>query len=211
MANLTSNPRRASKFIDLAFQKMQTARTARMRFMKHYVGRFFGHTKNGQSEDDKASPLNLIYYAATTYIPNLVFKDPEFKCTTKLLPARDYAETLALAVNHLTQDEIRLRLPLRACVADALFLAGFMKTGICDSGKTLELEGETMLLGKPFASRVDPDDMVIDPMARHWDEQYAVGNRYRVSKEYLLQSGMVDEETRQRLHQPLQRRLRQRG
>lgn len=193
-------PERISKAINISVGKFDPARRARGRFMAQYVGRFYGGKSYGRagSEDRKASPLNLIHSAVTTLVPNLVYNDPKVKLSTHLLPYRQYSDLLELATNHVVE-KINLRLTLRKVIVDAIFMAGFVKTGIASDDQYVISEGHDIDLGMPFAERVDPDDMILDPMARDWDEQSFIGNRYRADLDSLLESGLYDQEQIEKL------------
>jgi hypothetical protein len=190
---------RLCRAVELGFQRMQSMREARYKFLAQYVGPFYSRNKGAEGSDErKASPINLMYNAVTTLVPNLAFNDPRVRIATQVMPYRGYAGTFELATNHLIQ-KIRLRDTLRKVITDALFTAGFVKTGLAVSGQTLNLEGKYCHIGEPFADRVDPDDMVIDPMARDWHEQQFVGNRFRVHKQELIELGIYDERQVQKL------------
>jgi hypothetical protein len=183
---------RLCRAVELGFQKMQIARDARYKFLAQYVGPFYSKSKGSANSDErKASPINLMWNGVTTLVPNLVYNDPRVKVRTEVMAYRPYAGTLELATNHLIR-KIKLRHTLRKVITDALFCAGFVKTGIGVSGQTLDLEGKWHDIGEPYADRVDPDDMVLDPMARDWDEMNFVGNRFRMKKHELLESGLYD-------------------
>jgi hypothetical protein len=178
--------------VELGFQRMGPQRDARYKFLAQYVGPFYAKNKGtADSEERKASPINLMYNAVTTLVPNLVWNDPRVKIRTQVLAFKPYADTLELATNQLIA-EIKLRATLRKAITDAMFGAGFIKTGIATSGQTLDLDGKWMDIGQPYADVVDFDDMVLDPLARHWDEMKFVGNRVRVAKFELLESGLYD-------------------
>jgi hypothetical protein len=179
--------------VELGFQKLDNARKARYRFLAQYVGPFYAKNKmGGEAEDKKAAPLNLMFNGVTTLVPNLVSNDPQVQVTTDMLPYRAYGSTFEKAVNHLVQKKIKLRRALRKVIIDSLFCAGIMKVGIGSSDQTLNLDGKTWDIGQIYADRVDLDDFVYDPMARDRDEWSFVGNRFRVPKEDLLESGQFD-------------------
>jgi hypothetical protein len=178
--------------VELGFERMKVARDARYKFLAQYVGPFYSKSKGDANSDErKASPINLMYQAVTTMVPNLVYNDPRVTVQTEVLGYRQYADILGLACNHVLR-KIHFRNTLRKTITDALFMAGFIKTGIAASDQTLDLDGKGYMLGEPFAERVDPDDMVIDPMARDWDEMSFVGNRFRMARADLLNSGLYD-------------------
>jgi hypothetical protein len=170
------DPQSLSKAVDASFHKFGHFRRARLAMMAQTVGRFYRAER--QAGDGKAAPINLMYQAVSTLIPNLVFNDPKVKITTPILAYRDYAELLSMAVDYTTE-KINFRDTLRKVIFDAIFMAGFVKTGIA-AGDDLHHDGGDTSLGRPFAERVDPDDMILDPMARDWDEQAFIGNRFRV-------------------------------
>lgn len=191
-------PERVSKAVLAAFGKMDHMRKARGRFLAQFVGRFYREGKTAATEDQKASPLNMLYTAVTTMVPNLVANDPRGKVRTDILPFREYAELLGLATNHLVR-KIGLRHTLRRVITDAIFLAGFIKTGIAAGDQVLTIEGVDMEIGEPYAERVDPDDMILDPWAREWDEQSFIGNRFRADLEDLQTTGLYDPDELERM------------
>jgi hypothetical protein len=184
------DPASLSKAVDHSFTKYNHFRRARAAMMAQMVGRFYRSDRSGGTPE-KASPINLIYQGASTLIPNLVFNDPRAKVTTDLVQYRDYAELLALAVDH-TVRKIKLRDTLRACIMDAIFMAGFVKTGLAVGSEVLQFEGQQIPIGRPYIERIDPDDMILDPMARTWEEQAFVGNRYRVDADHVAEMGIMD-------------------
>ncbi len=184
-------PKKIARSVAVGFERMAKFRKARMEMLGMYVGRMYGESP--RVEDRKATPLNLIYQAVTTIVPNLVYNDPKASVSSTFLAYRDYAEVLGLATNHLV-NEIRLRETLRMAITDALFMCGWIKTGLAVRGETLDIGGVLHDLGQPFADRVDPDDMVVDPWARRLEEAIYVGNRYRIPREVVRASGIATDE-----------------
>lgn len=195
MPDLT--PKKLSRSVSVGFDRMRHFRQARLKFLNQYTTRFYG-TRSGELDDQRAYPVNMIYTAATTMVPNLVYSQPRARVTGEFLAYRDYANISELALNHLIE-EIDLRQTLRMAITDAIFLCGWIKTGITVSGRTLDIGGELHDLGQPYADRVDPDDMVVDPTAKSLEEAYYIGNRYSVAKEMLLETGMIKSEDVERL------------
>jgi hypothetical protein len=192
------NPINVSRAVNVSCSKFDHFRRARGRFLSQMTGRFYSKMFPGSEEDRKAAPLNLLYGAVTTLVPNLVYNDPHFAVRTDVLPYRQYGDILGLAINHLSK-RIGLRSTLRKVITDALFMAGFMKTGIASSEEFITIEGVDVQIGQPYAERIDPDDMVLDPMARDWEEQAFMGHRFRVSMDDLMASGLYDEKVVQKL------------
>lgn len=185
-------PQNVSKAANISLGKFDHFRRARGRFLSQMAGRFYSRTSPGDREDRKAAPLNLLYTATTTLVPNLVYNNPKARVATDILPYRDYADRLQLATNSLI-GKVNFRMTLRKAITDAIFMAGFIKTGLATSEDFLPIEGgEDIVVGQPYADRIDPDDIILDPMARDWDEQSFVGNKYRVSLDDLIESGLYD-------------------
>lgn len=186
-------PQRLHRVVKVGFEKMEHFRRARIRFLSQFVTRFYGRqTMNAADmEDKKASPLNLLYNAVTTYVPNLVYNDPRSRIRTNYIGFRNYANLLELATNQVSL-KVNLRDTLRLVITDAILSCGWVKTGLGDSGQTLDMDGIQNAIGEPYACRVDPDDMVIDPLARHLDECVFIGNRFRIPKQTLLDLGTYD-------------------
>ncbi len=182
--SLATEPKKTARLATLGMEKISRFRASRMKLLAHYRGKFYKADNSQIETETKPYPINLIYQAATTLIPNLVYADPRASISTQYLAYRPYADSLSLATNHLVR-EINLRESLRKIITDAIFMAGFVKTGLGVSYQTLDIDGWLADVGQPYADRVDPDDMILDPLARVWDEQRIIGNRYRVSVEDL--------------------------
>lgn len=196
--NNDSTIKQLSRASGLGFKKLEHLRRARVQMLQQFVGRFYEPDGSSSEDSRRAYPMNMMYQAVTTLVPNLVYKDPRTKISSRFLPYEQYAQLLELAVNHLGE-EIGLRRTLRMAIVDSMFLAGFVKTGIGISGQTLAIEGVEHDLGQPYADRVDPDDMTIDPLARDLEEATFLGNKIRVAKEVLLETGMYDEDRLKKL------------
>lgn len=188
--SLATEPQKASRLAEIGFEKMAKFRQARMLMLNRYTSRFYG---KANSENMPADPLNLIYQAVTTLVPNLVYSDPKAMVSTEYLAYRPYTDLLELALN-VNVRAIRLAKTLRKIITDSIFLAGFYKSGLAVSGQTLDIDGFYHDIGQTYADRVDPDDMVLDPSAREWEECKMIGNRYQADSEQLIASGYLTEE-----------------
>ena len=179
---------RLSRALNKGFQKMRMMRQSRVRFLNQMIGRFYTMTKQGSDEEIKASPINLLHTAVTTVVPNLVFNDPQLAIRSEIIEYRDYASVLELAVNKQLKS-IKFRKTLRRAIMDSIVAAGFLKHGLAQSRKLITIDGVDIDVGEIFLERVDPDDMILDPNARDWDEQNIIANRYDVNKIDALEAG----------------------
>lgn len=195
--NMNITPQRVSRAISLGFDKMKRIREGRLKILKQYTGRFY--QQDGGDDEPKANPLNLIYQGITTLVPNLAFNNPKVKCSTQFMAYRNYGELLELAGNQLIE-EIRLRDTIRMVIVDACIMCGWTKVGLGPGGSIIELDDATHDIGMPFADRVDPDDMVIDPMARSIPDAVFIGNRFRVPRDVIMELGIYDNDKIEQLN-----------
>jgi hypothetical protein len=180
-------PEKIVRAVELGYTKLESYRRHRTKFISRYVGNYYG--KNVSDESAMATPLNLMYSAVMTIVPNLVYQDPRFTVKTNVLPYRQYAQTLGLALDHLVTHEIMLRRTLRKAIVDAMFGVAIVKVGLSISSQTLDL-GEPLAIGYPYADRVDLDDYVCDPVARDADEFEFEGHRFRMSEQQAIEAGL---------------------
>ena len=194
---LKLTPRRVSKAAYAGFDRLRRTKESRLKFLRAYATRH--HTSSGKVADNgRADPLNLVFQATQTLVPNLVYNDPKVSISAKFMDHRFYAEVLALAGNHAAV-EIRLRNVLRKVITDAVFLFGVTKSGIAAGDQMVWTGNEYTDLGQVYTERVDVDDYVLDAMARDKDEAWLEGDRIRIPKEIALENGLVDKPMAERL------------
>jgi hypothetical protein len=172
--------------VQLGEERLRNFRSSRLLFLREYAGQYYDrdHATIGNE------PLNLIFSAISTLVPNLVTNFPKTTVTSKFLIYRGYAELLGLGLDYLAK-EINLRDELRRWIVDSLFVMGIMKTGIATSGDLVTFNDDVRIdAGQPYASVVDFDDYILDPAARRLEEATFVGNRVRVPRQMLLDSGL---------------------
>ena len=134
-------------------------------------------------------PVNLVSRAMKVLVPMLVSNNPKAMLRTRLLQLKPFAETLKLAINHLTE-EIKLNEILREVVIDSLTCFGITKTGLAPGGDMVEdAYGYLHDAGQLFVERVDPTDYVFDVSAKNRETMDFEGNWYTVPRSYLTNSG----------------------
>jgi hypothetical protein len=183
-------PARLGQAIRHSYTKLRHFRQARLQFLVQYGGRFYSE-RNLSVTDNKAYPLNLIWSGVTTLVPNLVFADPRCAISSPWMMYQPYADQLALEVNQLARTTA-YRKTLRMVITDSIFLFGLTKRGLGVSDQTLDLEGVKHIIGQPYIDRVDPDDYVVDPLARDREEVLFEGNRFRIPRQEALDGGIYD-------------------
>ena len=191
-----TNPKVLADLSRVGFNKMKRGLRTRYKLLSAYCGRLYkGTAIRGMPEAAPSAPVNLMHQAATTLVPNLISRDPRARITATFLPYRNYAAVAELALDHLIE-EIKLKDTMRRVITDSIFFAGFTKTSIAASGYTLQIDGVQNEIGQPYCDRVDPNDMMLDPVVRDWEEQRVIGDRTRVDlNSDLLDSGLYDADT----------------
>jgi hypothetical protein len=151
------------------------------------------------------SPLPLLFNAARTLVPQLVINFPRHVVETPYLPARQYAQSLGLALS-LYDKKQSIPNIYRTVIVDALHSLGILKTGVESGGDILEMENEAdgstkIDNGQVYTERVSFDNFIADPDSREYlflDARF-LGNIIRVPRKVLLDSGQYDEDLVRRL------------
>jgi hypothetical protein len=187
-------PKSLQRSVARGFERVENFRKARYMFMEEYVGAFYDKADPG-----KAQPLNLIFKAVSILVPHLVAKNPEHDVDSEFGMYAGYAEMLELALNKLAP-KISYKSTMRMTIIDAIFAMGIIKDGLALGHQTLEdPAGLKTNLAEPYADRVDLDDLTIDPMCRNIGEAVFVGNRIRVTRSFIEESGLYDSSMVQRI------------
>ncbi len=179
---------RLARMATLGYQRLRKANKAFTGSLRQYAGRFYGTLS---TNEPTANPINLIYQAATTLIPNLVYREPKAQVGSRFVSYRDYAAIGELALNHLAE-KINVRMTMRQVILDAIFMAGFVKIGLGVSGQTLQIDEFIYDVGEPYCLRISPNDMILGPLAETWNEQRLIGNKFRIDRASAEDSGMYD-------------------
>lgn len=187
-------PRKIALVVKNGFQRLRRYRRARAMFIKQFVGQYYASSK-GITGDE---PINLIFHAIRTLVPNLVMKNPVTDVTTDDVRQDDYAFLLGLALDSIDK-KIKLKTILRGGIVAALFAMGIFKTGIAASGQVLTWGDFQVDPGQVYSDLVDLDDFVIDPSCRAFDKAAFLGDRNRVPRQLLLDDNNCDHDLVMRL------------
>jgi hypothetical protein len=190
---LTAN--KISESVKAGFERVKRFRLARASHIRAYVGDYFSK-ESGLTGDQ---PLNLVFLAIRSLIPNLVQKEGCNKILTPVLAQRDYAERLGLALDELHKKTHKARL-LRACAVDACFGLAVTKTSIAASGQLLTVLPDLQVdPGQIYTERVSLDDFVGDPCCTSWGRAAFLGHRIRIERNKLLAADGFNAELVRRL------------
>ncbi len=180
-------PQKIQEAAKAGFERTKIYRRARAMFLKEYVGKYY--TKDAGYAGDV--PLNLIFHALRSLIPNIVMKNPITLIDTDIVPHKQYAEILGLGVDVVAK-RLKLKNELRSVALDAFFGLGIMQTGLCGSNNIIMLDDAEYDPGEIYTSRVDLDDFCIDPTCTSLKNAAFTGAKLLVPRRLLLDYDVYD-------------------
>jgi len=192
------SPKKLQQAVNRGFERLANFRAARLHFLNQYTGAYYD--KPSGAVGDNA--LNMIFNAVRILVPTMVMNFPKHTLMTPYLQAKQYATLLGLALDQHDQ-KIRIRDVYRACIVDAIFTLGIMKTGLCASDSILAMDDLEAHIdpGTVYTEKVDFDNFVVDPNSREHmfrDAAY-MGDRITVPRRVLLESGLYKNDLIERL------------
>ena len=193
MVELTAN--RLGESVREGFRRVHRFRLARANHIGAYVGDYFA--KEAGITGDK--PLNLVFLAVRSLVPNVVQREGVNRILTPVLSQRDYADKLGMALDELHRKTHRARM-LRAAVVDACFGLTIAKTGLAASGKLFNVAPDVNIdPGQLYTERISLDDFVCDPQCLSFDKAAFLGHRIRIERNKLIEAPGWNQELIRRL------------
>lgn len=187
-------PIKFQNVVKRGFERIQSYRKARAMFMREYIGQYY-RDKYGITGDE---PLNLIFRAISTFVPNLVMQTPINDVSTEYLQYKPYAEMLGLALDKVEND-INLTDTLRAWIVSAFFAFGIIKTSLASSENHIQFGDSRIDPGQVYSELVDLDNFVFDPICTDIRKSSFLGDRVRVPRQILLDTDGYDHDAVVRL------------
>lgn len=189
-------PKDLQDLVHVGFKRTSRFRKARLQFIKSFCGAYYDK-EYGQFGEE---PFNLVFNAIRSIIPQIVMNNPKHHVQSEYLNYRDYSEMLQKEMD-LNAQQLNLAKIYRRWIVDALFTMGILKTGLAGSDSVISVDDESMLdPGMLYTDNVDFDNFVFDP--RHTgpiEEAPFMGDRIRVRRDVLLESGLYNNELVERL------------
>ncbi len=180
-------PGKVQEAAKAGFERTKVYRRARAMFMREYVGKYY--TKEiGYTGD---TPINLIFHALRSIIPNIVMKSPITLIDTDIIEHKQYAELLGLGIDTVAK-RMKLKDELRAVALDAFFGLGVMQTGLCGSNNIIMLDDAEFDPGEIYTSRVDLDDLCADPVCTSFKNAGFMGAKMLAPRRLLLDYDQYD-------------------
>lgn len=189
------SPKKLMQAREQGTKRMANARASRLMFLRQFCGQYYDADHGTVGSE----PLNLIFNAIRVLVPNLVFNHPVHNVTTKFAAQRNYAEMLGMAL--CQQDkQLKMKEKYRRWIVDGIFQLGILKTGVCDSGTSIGFSPDDRIdPGTVYTENVDFDNFVFAPNAHSLEESLFLGDRVRVPRVMLLDSGLYKNDQIERL------------
>lgn len=188
-------PKKFAYVVKQGFDRVKQYRRARALLIRAYVGRLYRGQMGDHSADMfstiDSEPLNMIFNAIRSTVPNLIQKPGANKVVTDNLEYRDYAFLLSKALDVIDK-RINLKDILRRNVVDAMFGLGVMKGGLARGGNVLNFGDIMIEEGQVFVDNVDLDDLTIDPLCKQLRKAAFTGDATRIPRQILLDDDSFD-------------------
>ncbi len=194
-ANLS--PRELQLDVYRGFRRSYNFRMTRMMFLKAYVGHYYD-TSHG---DHGTEPMNLIYHSIRALLPQIVMSNPKYTMKSEFAEHADYGDLMALGLN-FNAKQLKLKDTFRLWMIDSILGGlGTLKTGLAASGDVITFDDETQIdPGQLYTDFVEFDNFVFDPNLRGpLHKAQWMGDKSRVKRTYLLDSGLYDNEMVEKL------------
>ena len=185
MVNL-SNTRELNRLrasITASNQAKQVFADCRREDVRQFVG-----DRYGQSGAPDKVPVNYLELAVSTLLHRLSARNPQVLVTTPHRAFRPRARMLELTTNRQLK-LTRYKDELRRAVLDSLFAIGCMKQHLAPDDDA----------GKPRATQIDFDDLILDMSASRVDQMGFIGNYYTMNIDEARENPLFNKNTRSKL------------
>lgn len=186
MASVIPTPSKLYEAIDEADVVMRRARELRVEAFREYTGRYYG-------EDDTVSrPINIVYRAVKVLQAHIAHTYPEYEIETDDPSVRGEAVVLSLVLSRLA-DELRFVHIDRLALLDAMLgPRAVVRMGMRVGDEVVTQEGRGLNPGQWYIRRISLDNHLVDSAAREQELIAWEGDRYLVSRDRVLESGLFD-------------------
>jgi len=171
--------------IEMGFRRLKDDRENRRDHIDYYVGRWYGK----RAEARLMRPINMIAQAIHAYLPLIVPQGfrPYLKPMRAGLDGE--ARKLEALVNNNMREQDAIEEIFEPAVLDALFSPfAAIYTGMEVGNRVIATDAGDVDPGEPFSEHIEFDAMAIDPNAKDVRKALWVAHKYRVPREWLLES-----------------------
>lgn len=190
-------PKQVQRAIMRGKKRMMNFRSARVQFIRQYVGQFYdkGDMNVG------AESMNLIFNAVRALVPHIVMNFPKHNLETPYLSQRKYGDLLSLALSQHDK-KINIKNAYRQCIVDAIFTLGIMKTGLAQSDNLYLIDPNTHVdPGMIYSAPVDFENFIPDPNSKEhmFADAAFLGDIVTYPRDLLMSSGLFKNDLIERL------------
>lgn len=190
-----ATPQKFQHAVRAGFKRLENFRKARLMFLRAFCGQYYDKDRGPIGTE----PLNLTFNAIAILVPNIVMTFPKHVVTSRFTAYRPYAKLLKLALDKTAKD-VDLKDKLRRWIVDALFTMGILKTGLCQSDTVYAMTPDDNIdAGTLYTELVDFDNFTFDPDCTALETATFLGDRVRVPRAMLLDSGLYRNDLIERL------------
>lgn len=181
------DPKKMTDALDTGYSRMEWVRKSFGEMTREYVGRWYGPENDGVKR-----PINLLAQYIHTVVPNLLNQRPTVIGRSRITDLQGEATLLGLALETLWSDMMLVDV-VQGFIVDAMLSPfAIAKVGLRAGDDEIKIGERGITLGQPYIARVSPDDYAADPSARSIEELGWQAHRYRVPRQYALDSGIYD-------------------
>jgi hypothetical protein len=172
-----------SQLVWKGHKRVEHYRNAAADAIRIYVGDYFAKSKGNTGD----LPLNLVFVALRTWVPNLVMQAGVNKVTTEVLAQTDYAHMLGAALNELHK-KIRMKDIMRAGIVNMILCGlAIFKTSIFADGNLIpDGPDQNIQPGQLYTDLISIDDFILDPYCTALDTSTMTGHFTTVRRQDLL-------------------------
>jgi hypothetical protein len=165
---------RLHRAIHTSRDALRPFRRSRTEMIRDYVGSWY--SSNGARMLTYVNKLNT---TASIYSMALAFNNPQVNIDSPNLELWPFCRKYEVNINRVISN-MDLKTTLQAAVLDAFFLFGMVNVYMADAGE-IQIEDNIWIdPGKVWASRISPDDAILDMAVKDVREMRFCGHKYRM-------------------------------
>lgn len=177
-------PAKLQAAIRASDQELDPFREQYRNAVKLYHGRFYG--KRGGPRQ----VLNLVNRQVAVLTSHLAAGDPEHVVTTKRMQFRASGILQGLMLDQLSAELHRYSISERMLLDGCFGPCMAVRVGLRAGSELVKIDGVDYDPGQPYIRRISLDDLIFDPSARDDGERLFMGERYRISVDRAVESGL---------------------
>lgn len=185
--------KRLKERVSKSYAALEPQRRNRLKTLKQYVGNSLGTA--GDGPEMYTCVVNMLDEMVEVYMQKLVSGNPQCLILSNKIDLKAQCRYFQMAVNHVLK-QINLRDSLKTAVMESLFSMMIMKVGV-ENPEYTDRQYPFDVSAVPFADPVWFEDWVHDTTASRLSECKFLGDKFRESKDSILNDPRNDKEVAQ--------------